>query len=97
MSYNLISGMFGDFETWALDNEATDRVFRVWFLSELCENYRLCRFHTIINLPDGDIMLGLQLADEEMRNQDPSILFCRLSDISFCYDPKDETLLECEE
>lgn len=86
------NGYYGDFLTWALDESAQEHLFRVWFKEdfdqETCEYYY---FSQIIELPDGDILIGMREYDKnEKDKRSTSIYYHKLSEIQFAYVPEDE-------
>lgn len=83
-----------DFQTWLLDY-GYDRLFRVWIYHPE-ENYRdeECNYVFIkeaIELPDGDILLGLHFifSCEDFDNENPDIEYHKLSETFLAYYPND--------
>lgn len=83
-----------DFETWLLD-DGYEMLFRIWIydseeksLDVKC-NYAFIR--KAIELPDKDILLGLQFifSSEDLEKENPDIEYWRLSQIRLAYYPDD--------
>lgn len=88
-------GCYGDIWTWIHDEDIHERVFRVWHKTE-AGNARGQQLHSkmhltqFIELPDGDILVGLQSHDKSQPdNLGEEVFFWKLSDIALCYNPSD--------
>ena len=81
-------GYYGDFLTWYLDEDIKEKVFNVWFRAQP-DDQRPClvgRFSQIIELPDGDILIGFRAAPDERTDGESTVItYFRLSEISFAY------------
>lgn len=83
-------GYYSDIQTWYLDNDIKNVPLRVWFLADLCEEHVMYYITSMIELPGGDMMLGMQEADQhDITKKSDAIFYCRMSDVAWCYDPSD--------
>lgn len=82
-------GYYGDFLTWFLDEDVEGKIFHVWF-KEKSNDPQKCLmgyFSQIIELPDGDILIGFR---DINRIDKTLIVYFRLSEISFSYSEENE-------
>lgn len=86
------NGYFGDFYTWYLDEDIGNKLFRVWFDKD-AESDEVCSyewFSQIIELPDGDILIGMRFYDDSKEDcRSESIYYHRLSEIQFAFCQRD--------
>lgn len=86
------NGYFGDFLTWYLDEGVESKLFCVWYDKDP-ESEEECSyewFSQVIELPNGDILIGMRGYDyreEDCRSK--SIYYHRLSEIQFAFCPSD--------
>ena len=56
--------IYGDFETWVLDNEIYNRVFCMNMRNNVDGETRLVYLAQIIPMPDNRILIGIQEVDD---------------------------------
>ena len=88
----MTKGYFGDLLTWVLDDDIQDKVFRVWFDKEnMDETCSYMYFTQIIELGNGDFLIGLQEYDETKPGRRyPYITYRRLGEFNFAYCESDQ-------
>lgn len=88
----MTKGYFSDLITWFLDDDIQYKLFRVWFKNE--QDDTGCHFMyiaQIINLENGDYLIGLQHYDDTQKNcRYPQISYHLLSEIHFAYYEEDQ-------
>lgn len=83
-----------DFQTWLLDY-GYNRLFRVYFFNlpelEIQEEANYVFIKEAIELPDGDILLGLHFifSYENIEDENPPIEYHKLSEMQLNYYPDD--------
>lgn len=86
------NGYFGDFLTWYLDEDVESKLFRVWYDKDP-ESEEECSyewFSQVIELPNGDILIGMRGYDDREEDcRSKSIYYHRLSEIQFAFCPSD--------
>ena len=86
------NGGYGDIWTWVHDEDIQEKIFRVW-LTQDCrmDNYLPMYFSQIIELPNGEILVGLRRVDyTEVGKANDCIIYKLLSQIQFVYCPDDQ-------
>lgn len=88
----MTGGCYGDIWTWIHDEDITERLFRVWVDPEdPDETCSFVYFTQFIQLPNNDILIGMQGYDDRYEdNKYPMVEYRLLSQIQFVYTPKDE-------
>lgn len=90
--HKMTGGCYGDIWTWIQDEDVQERLFRVW--TDLRDPDEVCLFvyfTQFIQLPNNDILIGMQAYDESYDdNRYPMIDYRLLSQIQFAYVPNDE-------
>lgn len=77
------SGGYGDFWTWVHDEDVQEKIFRVWDSNDSCF---LVRFVQLIEMSNGDFLIGMQACDEE----NGAMFFRLLSQLRFAFYPSDQ-------
>ena len=90
--YKMTEGCYGDIWTWIQDEDIHERLFRVWFNpndnGEECQFFYFTQF---IELPNKDILIGMQAFDEWCEgNKYETVEYRLLSQIQFNYVPSDQ-------
>lgn len=103
MIINITNYSYGDFETFLHDND--DRIYRMWEYKKFLDSNNECPFtddycrfvliRELIELPNGDFLLGLQGVDydndEENYNIDKAYIeYYKMSDVFLAYCYKDQ-------
>ena len=94
-----IGKIFTDLETWILDTDVHDRIYRVWYKNPNVTSGEdrslegvgdFMYFTEIVELPDKDLLIGMQSVDENAENGRFECLeYHKLSEIFFAYYPDD--------
>ena len=88
----MTKGYYGDLLTWFLDEDIEYKLFRVWFKNDPDDmECSFMYFTQIINLENGDYLVGLQPYDDTRENSRyPQITYHLLSEIHFAYYEEDQ-------